>query len=87
MNCHADVVGGINLLRRSQDEQVGLDDHPKVVRELLRARYLSRRNPGKDSSAGLCRKAPAPVPSGRRLTTGASPPRRERHSLKSDAYF
>lgn len=73
---HADVVGGINLLRRSQDEQVGLGDHPKEVRELLRKRYRLRRN----SSAGL---KYAPEPSGRRLTTGVSPPRRDRHSLKS----
>jgi len=46
---HADVVGGINLLRRSQDEQVGLDDHHRDVGELLRGRYRRRR----DSSAGL----------------------------------
>lgn len=84
---HADVVGGINLLGRSEDKQVDLNDHHRDVRELLRARYFSRRNPGRDSPAGLCRKAPAPAPSGRRLTTGVSPPRRDRHSLKSDAYL
>jgi hypothetical protein len=77
---HADVVGGINLLRRSQDEQVGLDDHHRNVRELLRARYRACR--AGDSAAGLA-KQPAPEPSGRRLTTGASPPRRGRHGLKS----
>jgi len=82
---HADVVGGINLLRRSQDEQVDLNDHHRDVRELLRKRYRARR--AGDSSAGLCRKAPAPEPSGRRLTTGVSPPRRGRHSLESDAYL
>ena len=78
---HADVVGGINLLRRSQDEQVGLDDPHKVVRELLRKRYLFRKNLVGDSSAGL--RSNAPEPSGRRLTTEVSPPRRYRHSLKS----
>lgn len=77
---HADVVGGINLLRRSQDEQVGLNDHHRDVRELLRRRYLSRRNPDRDSPAEL---KTAPEPSGRRLTTGVSPPGRDRHSLES----
>lgn len=81
---HADVVGGINLLGRSEDEQVGLGDHHRDVRELLRRRYLSRRNPGRDSPAELKH---APEPSGRRLTTGASPPRRGRHSLESDAHL
>jgi predicted RNA-binding Zn-ribbon protein involved in translation (DUF1610 family) len=63
---HADVVGGINLLGRSEDKQVGLDDHPSAVKALLRERYRCER----DSSSGvLVRNAPAP--SGRRLTTEA----------------
>ena len=41
---HADVVGGINLLGRSEDKQVGLDDHPSAVKTILRERYLHRRN-------------------------------------------
>jgi len=79
---HADVVGGINLLRRSQDEQIGLADHHRDVREWLRGRYLVRR--ARDSSAEL---KPAPVPSGQRLTTGVSPLRGSRHSLESDAHL
>jgi putative transposase-like DNA-binding protein len=62
---HADVVGGINLLGRSEDKQVGLDDHPSAVKALLRERYRLRR----DSSSGG--QTSAPVPSGRRLTTRA----------------
>lgn len=70
---HADVVGGINLLRRSQDEQVGLGDHHRDVRELLRARFRDSRKGIRTSAAGLA-KQPAPAPSGRRITTGVSPP-------------
>lgn len=81
---HADVVGGINLLRRSQDKQVGLGDHHRDVRELLRRRFRDFRRGSRTSPAEL---KTAPEPSGRRLTTGVSPPRRGRHSFKSDAYF
>jgi len=66
---HADVVGGINLLRRSQDKQVGLIEDHRQVKQLLRERYLTRRNPGRDSFVAL---RAAPVPSGRRLTTKGS---------------
>ncbi len=59
---HADVVGGINLLRRSEDKQIGLDDHHADVGNLLRARYRHRRD-----SASVAR-SNAPAPSGRRLT-------------------
>ena len=62
---HADVVGGANLLGRSEDQQVGLDDHPSVVKAILRERYRARR---RNSSSGERNNAPAP--SGRRLTTG-----------------
>jgi len=79
---HADVVGGINLLGRSEDKQVGFGDHHRDVRELLRRRYRVRR--ARDSPAGL---KTAPEPSGRRLTTEVSSPRRDRHSLESDAYL
>ena len=61
---HADVVGGINLLGRSEDKQVGLDDHPSAVKALLRERYRLRR----DSSSG--ERNTALAPSSRRLTTG-----------------
>lgn len=60
---HADVVGGTNLLGRSEDNQIGPDDRPWEVREVLRARYRLRR----DSALGPS--LAAPVPSGRRLTT------------------
>lgn len=65
---HADVVGGTNLLRRSEDEQIDLDDDPAVVRPILRARALRQRNGAAgDRAAGG--RTPEPVPSGQRLTT------------------
>jgi putative transposase len=67
---HADVVGGINLLGRSEDKQVGLDDHPFAVKALLRERFRARC---RTSSSGESVKNTAPAPSGRRLTTRASP--------------
>jgi transposase len=47
---HADVVGGINLLRRSEDKQVGLADHHVQVKTILRERYRLRRNSPSDRS-------------------------------------
>jgi putative transposase len=44
---HADVVGGVNVLGRSEDSHVGLDDRPSEVKVLLRERYRARR---RDSS-------------------------------------
>lgn len=41
---HADVVGAINLLGRSEDHGVDLDDSPPVVKRVLNQRYLQRRN-------------------------------------------
>jgi putative transposase len=55
---HADVVGGINLLGRSEDKQIGAFDHPKVVAAILRERYRQRR----DSSSGRKRSVPTVVP-------------------------
>jgi hypothetical protein len=63
---HADVVGGMNHLGRSEDQVIQLDDHPSEVKALLRERYRARR---RDSSLGELA-VNAPVPSGRRLTTG-----------------
>ena len=63
---HADVVGGINLLGRSEDKQVGLDDHPSVVKTILRERYQLRRDSSLRGNLAL-------VPSSLRLTTRASP--------------
>lgn len=73
---HADVVGGRNLLGRSEDKQVGPGDHPSAVKALLRERYRARR---RDSSSGEP-EVPAPVPSGRRLTVGAP----DGHSIASN---
>jgi hypothetical protein len=62
---HADVVGGQGLLGRSEDKEIQLDDHPSVMKEVLRRRFAERRR----SPVGIL--VNAPVPSGRRLTTGA----------------
>jgi hypothetical protein len=61
---HADVVGGLNLLGRSEDKQVQLDDHPSVVKVLLRERFRVRCR-----TSSLEGAYNAPVPSGQRLTT------------------
>lgn len=63
---HADVVGGMNLLGRSEDEQIHLDDHPSVVKRVLRGQYLRKRN----SSLGSCQFAPTPI--GQGFTVGGS---------------
>ena len=65
---HADVVGGINLLRRSESKQIGLDDHPSEVKEVLVRLYWARRNPDQDCPQDFLDKY-APLPYGRRLTT------------------
>ncbi len=41
---HADVVGAINVLRRSKDKSIDCDDNPKAVKAVLRERYLRKRN-------------------------------------------
>jgi Putative transposase DNA-binding domain len=61
---HADVVGGVNLLGRSEDKQVGLDDHPSAVKALLRRRFAEKRRSPVGGHV-----TPALVPSSRRLTT------------------
>ena len=65
---HADWVGGIGLLRRSEDKQIGLDDSPSEVRVLLRERFRFRRT----SSSGRLEKVPALKPISRRLTVRVS---------------
>lgn len=65
---HADVVGGINLLGRSESKQIGLDDHPSEVKEVLVRLYWNRRNPNQDCPQDFLNKY-APLPYGRRLTT------------------
>jgi len=41
---HADVVGAINLLRRSGDKQIGLKASPWLVRPILEKRYRKARD-------------------------------------------
>lgn len=71
--CHADVVGGINLLRRSEVKQVGpvkitCDNHPSEVRGVLVRLYWARRNPSQDCPQDFLAKY-APLPYGHGLTT------------------
>jgi putative transposase len=40
---HADVIGAINLLGRSEDKEIGRNDHPSVVRATLRMRSQRKR--------------------------------------------
>lgn len=65
--CHADVAGGMNLLGRSGDKQVRLDDNPIRVLRVLRERYRHRRS----GSAGSGNNEPAPP--GQRLTVRRKP--------------
>jgi putative transposase len=62
---HADVIGGINLLRRSGDKQINSANHPSVVKTILRERYLRKRNSSLD-------RKPAPLSDGQKLTTKVS---------------
>jgi putative transposase len=62
---HADVVGGKNVLGRSEDKHILLDDHYTRVEAILRERYRARR---RDSSSGA--HTTALVPSSRGLTEG-----------------
>jgi len=64
---HADVVGGRNLLGRSEDKEIGIYDHPSEVKTLLSQRYLALR--AGDSSSG--RSTTELAASSRRLTTRA----------------
>ena len=62
---HADVVGGLNLLGRSEDKEIQLDADPSVVREVLRRRFAEKRR----SPVGPL-EVTALVASSRRLTVG-----------------
>jgi predicted RNA-binding Zn-ribbon protein involved in translation (DUF1610 family) len=76
---HADVVGGINLLGRSEDKQVDLNDHPSEVKTLLRERYRLRRD-------SFSRGDQALVPSSLKLTTEVSRSLEFGHSFKSGSF-
>ncbi len=60
-----------NVLGRSEDKQIGLDDEPSEVKAILIARYLARRNGSGDSSSGEPLTTALEPPS-RKLTTGGS---------------
>lgn len=47
---HADFVGGLNLLGRSEDKQIKLQTPAKSVKGMLRGRYFARRRVGSSSS-------------------------------------
>jgi transposase len=61
---HADLVGGFNLLRRSEDPEIQPEDSPARVRTLLEARYRHRRSSATGDGVEL-------AASNRRLTVGA----------------
>jgi len=68
---HADVIGGIGLLRRSEDKQIGLEDHPSVVKPILEARHEDwKKFQTSLSVIGRSRKALSPA--SRELTTKVS---------------
>ena len=77
---HADVVGGVNLLRRSKVKQVGAELQITVnntiseVKEMLEALYWSRRNSNQDCSQGFLNINPnnALEPHSQRLTVEGS---------------
>ena len=65
---HADWVGSSGVLRRSGDEHIGTNDHPRGVKRVLGERFRLRRT----SSLGFGRleqPSSSPLPLGRRLTT------------------
>ena len=67
---HADVVGGQNLLRRSEDKQIRAGDHPSAVKRLLGMRYLRKRGSSALTDGSTLRGPSEPEPSGRGLTVG-----------------
>ena len=70
LKCHADVVGGRNLLRRSEDKEISLDDDPSDVKPILEARHTAwRQRQAHLSALGRLAKNNALEPSSRRLTT------------------
>jgi hypothetical protein len=76
---HADVIGAVNLLGRSEDEQITIETEPSAVKAILGERYAARRSSRPaDSSPGRC--PPRRVPSARTLTVAAD--RRTPHSVE-----
>ena len=75
---HADVVGGVNLLRRSEDKRIHLNDHPSVVKRVLDTQFRTLRGwvsaPSHGSRSRKASKPPALVPSSRKLTVVGKAP-------------
>jgi hypothetical protein len=71
---HADVVGGLNLLRRSEDPEIQPKDGPARVRTLLEARYRNRRSSATREGTALeasSRRLTVGVPAGTRIASNA----------------
>jgi hypothetical protein len=71
---HADVIGAVNLLGRSEDKQIHSYDHPSVVKRVLGMRYLVKRDSilghGRRFSSKGIYVASELAPSSRDLTVG-----------------
>jgi hypothetical protein len=80
---HADWVGASGILRRSGDKNITCDDLPEGVRQLLKKRYQTRRNPERNSFSKAVEKGVF-LPLGPDLTTGGSPSGRHRYRSKPD---
>jgi len=71
-HAHADWVGASGVLRRSEDEHITCDDHPKQVKRLLRQRYHNRRKAVDSCSEVGSNRPNALKPLSRKLTTSVS---------------
>ena len=70
---HADWVGASGILRRSEDNSIGCDDHPLSVKATLLRRYLLRRSsPARSPAQFYSELGNEPEPLGRSLTVGVS---------------
>jgi putative transposase len=78
---HADVVGAMNLLGRSEDKGIRCNDHPSVVKALLRKRYrMLRKRTSFSTRNSLV--VPSPLPRGR----GRGRPRKCARTVEPEAY-
>ena len=74
---HADWVGASGILRRSEDNSIGCDDHPLSVKATLLRRYTERRkarstSPARSLAQFSSELGNEPEPLGRSLTVGVS---------------
>ena len=79
---HADVVGGLNLLGRSEDKGIRPFDRPSVVKARLGERFLSRVARISSLIRLVAERRNEPEPSGRGLTVGDLGLARNLHSPK-----